>query len=32
MWWFLQSPPQSLIRAVLRVLPFVAPGNGEHAW
>jgi hypothetical protein len=27
----LLSPPQSLIRAALRVLPFVAPGNGEHA-
>jgi hypothetical protein len=28
----LLSPSQSLIRAVPRVLPFVAPGNGEHAW
>jgi hypothetical protein len=27
----LLSPPQSLIRAASRVLPFVAPSNGEHA-
>ena len=27
-----RTPPQSTIRAVCRVLPFVASGNGEHAW